>query len=84
MFMVILGFDFRVIVGYLVVVYFFLTLPLRLQLLIFHFNSPRTKQLSERDRIAAMFCGSHKTLAFGIPLIKVCMRITASLQHHVL
>lgn len=27
-------------------------------------------KLSERDRIAVMFCGSHKTLAFGIPLIK--------------
>lgn len=31
----------------------------------------RQKKLSERDRIAVMFCGSHKTLAFGIPLIKV-------------
>ncbi|CAN0101123.1 unnamed protein product, partial [Laminaria digitata] len=29
------------------------------------------QKLSERDRIAVMFCGSHKTLAFGIPLIKV-------------
>ncbi len=28
-------------------------------------------QMSERDCIAVMFCGSHKTLAFGIPLIKV-------------
>lgn len=33
--------------------------------------APLDKQLSERDRIAVMFCGSHKTLAFGIPLIKV-------------
>lgn len=29
------------------------------------------QKLTERDRIAVMFCGSHKTLAFGIPLIKV-------------
>lgn len=29
-------------------------------------------KMDERDRIAVMFCGSHKTLAFGIPLIKVC------------
>ena len=28
-------------------------------------------KIDERDRIAVMFCGSHKTLAFGIPLIKV-------------
>lgn len=28
-------------------------------------------QMNERDRIAVMFCGTHKTLAFGIPLIKV-------------
>lgn len=28
-------------------------------------------QIDERDRIAVMFCGTHKTLAFGIPLIKV-------------
>eukprot|EP00752_Nemacystus_decipiens_P003116 g2885.t2 len=27
-------------------------------------------KIDERDRIAAMFCGTHKTLAFGIPLIK--------------
>eukprot|EP00903_Cladosiphon_okamuranus_P017560 g16174.t1 len=27
-------------------------------------------KMDERDRIAVMFCGSHKTLAFGIPLIK--------------
>lgn len=27
--------------------------------------------MNERDRIAVMFCGTHKTLAFGIPLIKV-------------
>ncbi|CAM9150685.1 unnamed protein product [Scytosiphon promiscuus] len=26
--------------------------------------------VNERDRIAVMFCGTHKTLAFGIPLIK--------------
>lgn len=31
----------------------------------------RLLQMSERDCIAVMFCGSHKTLAFGIPLIKV-------------
>ncbi|CAM9509335.1 unnamed protein product, partial [Sphacelaria rigidula] len=33
-------------------------------------------KLSERDRIAVMFCGSHKTLAFGIPLIKVGPHMT--------
>ncbi|CAM9794171.1 unnamed protein product [Ectocarpus sp. 8 AP-2014] len=27
-------------------------------------------KIDERDRIAVMFCGTHKTLAFGIPLIK--------------
>ncbi|CAM9231931.1 unnamed protein product [Ectocarpus sp. 13 AM-2016] len=27
-------------------------------------------KINERDRIAVMFCGTHKTLAFGIPLIK--------------
>ncbi|CAM9247825.1 unnamed protein product, partial [Hapterophycus canaliculatus] len=27
-------------------------------------------KVNERDRIAVMFCGTHKTLAFGIPLIK--------------
>lgn len=32
--------------------------------------SPGLK-LTEQDRIAVMFCGSQKTLAFGIPLIKV-------------
>ena len=31
-------------------------------------------QMSERDCIAVMFCGSHKTLGFGIPLIKVRMK----------
>jgi len=35
-------------------------------------------QMSERDCIAVMFCGSHKTLAFGIPLIKV--RFSARLE----
>lgn len=35
--------------------------------------SAHPPKVNERDRIAVMFCGTHKTLAFGIPLIKVLL-----------
>ena len=36
---------------------------------LFHFFSSKALNLTKREVVAGMFCASHKTLAFGLPLV---------------